>query len=467
MAFSHIEQCGTDEYILRVSELMQNRKTGVVPRAYTHTYGCQGNVADGERIDGMLMSMGFEFTDTPEDADLILYNTCAIREHAEDRVFGNVGALKHLKRRNPNLIIVLCGCMVQQEHIAERFKKSYPYVNLVFGTHVLHRLPELLYRCLSGGQRIFELSQNDETCHEEIPVRRDSTLRAWLPVMYGCNNFCTYCIVPYVRGRERSRKPEDVEREFIELVNAGYKDITLLGQNVNSYGREGDGSAHFPELLRRLDRVEGDYTIRFMTSHPKDCSIELLDAMKEGKHIAKHLHLPFQSGSSEVLRRMNRRYTREHYLELISAARERMPDLSLTSDVIVGFPGETQEQFEETLSLIEEVKFTSLFTFIYSRRKGTPAAEYEDGVTQQEKAARMKQLLTLQESIAAERCASMLGRTERVLVEERTDDGSLSCRTSGNIIIYIQGDDGLIGSFIDVAVTEAGNWTLRGVPVKS
>ena len=455
-----------DEYARRVAEIMQARARGACPLAYTHTYGCQSNVADGERINGLLQSMGFDFTDDPEEADLILYNTCAVREHAEDRVFGNVGALKHIKRRHPDVIIALCGCMMQQESAADRIRSSYPYVSLVFGTHVIHRLPELLYRLITGGRRVFELSQEDSGCHEDVPARRDSKIKAWLPIMYGCNNFCTYCIVPYVRGRERSRSIEAVEAEFRSIVDQGYRDITLLGQNVNSYGRSKDSPSLFPELLRRLDSVDGDYLIRFMTSHPKDCSEELLGVMSEGKHIARHLHLPFQSGSDEILRRMNRNYTAERYLELVDTARRLMPDISLTSDVIVGFPGETAEQFEDTLELVRRVRFTSLFTFIYSKRKGTPAAEMPDPVTAEEKVIRMQRLLALQDGIAAERCASSVGRTFRVLAEG-SENGLLSCRTSGNVIITVDGDASLEGTFFNAKVTAARNWTLSGVPADS
>lgn len=450
------------DYIKMMAEIMEIRARGDEPLAYVHTYGCQGNVSDGDRIKGLLAAMGFAFTETIEDADLILYNTCAVREHAEDRVFGNVGALKHIKRRHPDTIIALCGCMVQQEHVAKRFYDSYPYVNLVFGTHMIHRLPEMLYRVITGGRRVYELSQEDASIHEEIPVSRDGNVKAWLPIMYGCNNFCTYCVVPYVRGRERSRSMESIESEFRDILNAGYRDITLLGQNVNSYGRQEIGGSRFPELLSRLDEIDGDYWLRFMTSHPKDCSIELLDAMKNGRHIAKHLHLPFQSGSSEILARMNRRYTREHYLELIAAARERIPDISLTSDVIVGFPGETRAQFEETLSLIREVKFTSLYTFIFSPRKGTPAEKMEDGVSQKEKSERLQELLAVQEQIAAERCAASVGSVERVLVESCSEDGHLSCRTSGGIIVDVSGKNEDVGCFKNVKISAARNWTLSG-----
>ena len=313
------------------------------------------------------------------------YNTCAVREHAEAKVFGNVGALKKLKKSNPNLVIALCGCMVQQERVAEKFRQSYPYVDLLFGTHVLHRLPQMLYEVLSTHKRVFCRPEEPGNIAEGVPVKREGGVKAFLPVMYGCNNFCTYCIVPYVRGRERSRAPEDILREARELVNAGARDITLLGQNVNSYGL---GEAHgvdFAALLRRINAIEGDFRIRFMTSHPKDCTHELLDAMAECEKVAKHLHLPFQSGSDRVLRAMNRHYTRGEYLSLIRYAREKMPGLSITSDVIVGFPGETYEEFRETLSLIREVGFTSLFTFIFSPRPGTPAAQMEDPVPREEK----------------------------------------------------------------------------------
>lgn len=455
------------EYSQLVRSVMEARLDGRTPLAFTHTYGCQGNVSDGERINGMLAEMGFDFTDSPDNADFILYNTCAVREHAEDRVFGNVGALKNIKRRNPNLIIALCGCMVQQEKIANKIYSSYPHVNLVFGTHVINRFPELLYKTLTGGKRVFELSQADNSICEDIPVRRDGNIKAWLPIMYGCDNFCTYCIVPHVRGRERSRDASKILEEARELIAAGYKDITLLGQNVNSYAVKNavssDGEEwNFPKLLRAIDEIEGDYTLRFMTSHPKDCTPELLTAMAECKHTAHHLHLPVQCGSNRVLKVMNRRYTREKYLELVKIAREKMPDLSLTSDIIVGFPGETYEEFCETLDLIREVKFTSLFTFIYSAREGTPAAKMDDPFTHEEKAKWMAELLKLQESISAGRCASMIGTCQRVLVENADSDGTLACRTGGNVIVKCEGDASLVGTFAECEITSARNWILGG-----
>ncbi len=451
-----------NEYINLIAEIMEIRKRSDRPMACIHTYGCQQNVADSEKIKGMLHLAGFEFTDNAEDADLILFNTCAIREHAEDRVFGNVGALKNIKRRHPSVTIALCGCMMEQKAVADRIYKSYPFVNIVFGTNSISKFPELYYNQLINGKRIFDTS-DDNTIYEDVPTLRDKQFKGWLPVMYGCDNFCSYCIVPYVRGRERSRSSEAVIAEARAMIEAGYKEITLLGQNVNSYGKGLDEDITFSQLLRRIDAIEGDYIIRFMTSHPKDCTHELIDTIAQSKHISKHLHLPFQSGSSKILKAMNRRYTREKYLDIIAYAKSRIPDVSLTSDIIVGFPGETYEDFCETISLIKEVGFTSLFTFIYSRRPGTPAAELPDVATEEEKGKWFTELLKTQEEIAAQRCRSMVGTTERVLVEEVNEkNGLLSCRTSGNIIVEAQGDESLIGTFCDVRVTEARNWILRG-----
>lgn len=441
------------------------KKYGRAPRAFIHTYGCQGNVADSERIKGMLALAGYEFTDEAADADFILFNTCAVREHAEDRVFGNVGALKAKKRDDPSCIIALCGCMMQQQHIADKIKDSYKFVDLVFGTHVIHKLPEMLYSLVSRGGRIFETPDEKGSIVEGIPTVKDSKIKAWLPIMYGCNNFCSYCIVPYVRGRERSRSPETVIAEAKELVRAGYKEITLLGQNVNSYGKDLAEPYSFARLMREINAIEGDFIIRFMTSHPKDCTKELIDAMAECEKCARHLHLPFQSGSDRVLKEMNRRYTAEHYLSLIDYARSKMPDLSLTSDVIVGFPGETYEEFCETLELIKRVKFTSLFTFIYSPRKGTPAASMPDPVSREEKGVWFRELTSLQEEIAAERTAAMEGKIYRVLAEELTDDGFISGRTGGNVIIRFKGDENCVGSFADVKVTKALTWILEGEQV--
>ncbi len=452
-----------EEYLHLVAELMTIRKRGEVPLAYIRTYGCQQNVADSERIKGMLHQAGFCFTDTPDDADFILFNTCAVREHAEDRVFGNVGALKNLKRRHPGILIALCGCMMEQEHVADRIRDSFPFVSLVFGTHCLHEFPALLYRALVDGSRVFVRDNDDRLVHEGIPALRDGRVKGWLPIMYGCDNFCTYCIVPYVRGRERSRKPSVILAEAREMIAMGYKDITLLGQNVNSYGKGLPDRPTFSSLIRQIDAIDGDYWLRFMTSHPKDCTRELIDTIADSRHISLHLHLPFQSGSDRILRLMNRRYTRDKYLDIVNYAKARIPRVSLTSDVIVGFPGETEEDFEDTLSLIREVGFTSLFTFIYSKRRGTPAAKMDDPVTDEEKGARFRRLLEVQEEIAAVRCASMVGTTERVLVEEPSRTAGVLCgRTSGNIIVEFTGSPELIGTFRDVHITSARNWILKG-----
>ena len=454
------------EYLSLIAELMLIRKRGDVPLAYIRTYGCQQNVADSERIKGMLALAGYSFTDTPDDADFILFNTCAVREHAEDRVFGNVGALKNLKRRHPSVLIALCGCMMEQEHVAKRIRDSFPFVGLVFGTHCLHEFPELLYRCLVDGTRVFVRDNDDKLVHEGIPARRDSAFKGWLPIMYGCDNFCTYCIVPYVRGRERSREPSVILREARVMIDSGYKEITLLGQNVNSYGKGLDPRPTFAQLIGEIDRIPGDYWLRFMTSHPKDCTRELIDTIADSGHISLHLHLPFQSGSDRILKAMNRHYTREKYLDIVNYAKERIENVSLTSDVIVGFPGETYEDFQETLSLIREVGFTSLFTFIYSPRKGTPAAEMDNPIPDEEKGRWFRELLDVQEEIAAARCAAMVGSVEKVLVEEKAKkEGRLSGRTSGNIIVEFDGDESLIGSFRNVRVTEARNWILYGEPV--
>ena len=446
----------------QVRDIMKIRARGPQPLASVHVYGCQQNIADAERMKGMLAEMGYGFTESDEDADLILFNTCAVREHAEDRVFGNVGALKAIKRRHPSLLIALCGCMMQEPHVVERIRAHYPFVGLVFGTHAIHRLPELLRDNLLDGHRVFACENSDGEIHEELPVRRDGAIRAWLPVMYGCNNFCTYCIVPYVRGRERSRTPEAVIAEAESIVRAGYKDITLLGQNVNSYGKTLAQPVPFAELLRRTAAIDGDFWVRFMTSHPKDATPALFEAMASSDKICKHLHLPFQSGSDRILKQMNRGYTKEKYLAQVAAVRAAMPEISLTSDVIVGFPGETRADFEETLDLVEKVGFTSLYTFIFSPRRGTPAEKMDDPIPAEEKSRWFSELLAVQEKIAAERCASMVGRTVRVLCEEEHKKGGISGRTEGNLIVTFPAPKEVIGRFARVRVTEALNWILKG-----
>ena len=436
-------------YIDAVASLICGKRL----RAYTHTFGCQQNEADTERIRGMLHEMGYEMTDDVNEADFILFNTCAVREHAEDRAFGNIGALSHLKKRRPEVVIALCGCMAQQEKNVEKIKKSYPQVSLLFGTHALWRFPSLLYRVLSGEKRVFDIGGEDDIA-EGLPVLRAQGAKAWLSIMYGCNNFCTYCIVPYVRGRERSRRPEEIEKELRELVAAGYKEITLLGQNVNSYGKDLGLDIDFADLLRRLNAVPGDFWLRFMTSHPKDAGPRLFDAMADCEKVAKQLHLPFQSGSDEILRRMNRRYTAASYKELIAYARRRMPDITLSSDIIVGFPGETEADFEQTLALVREERFDLLFTFLYSPRSGTPAASYDDPTPAAEKQKWFERLLKAQDEIVAEKQAAYQGRRLRLLVDgtAKGPDYPFTARTEGNLLVCVRGDGLQIGDFIEAEI---------------
>ena len=452
------------QFAHKVNELTSKRYSSK-PLACVVTYGCQQNVADSEHIKGMLEAMGYGFTEERTQAKLIIFNTCAVREHAEDRVFGNVGALKKYKLANPDVVIALCGCMMQQQHIAEKIKKSFPFVDLVFGTHVVYKVPELIYSALTKNRRVFELPDVDGVIAEGIPVKRDNDKKAWIPIMYGCNNFCSYCIVPYVRGRERSREVKDVVAEFKSLVDDGYKEITLLGQNVNSYGKDLEPRVTFSQLLRTLNELDGDFRIRFMTSHPKDCTKELIETMAECDKVATHLHLPFQSGNDRVLKAMNRSYTREKYLSLINYAKKLMGDeLSITSDIIVGFPGETYEEFCDTKSLVEEIKATSLFTFIYSARKGTPAAEMDDPVPYEEKSKWMRELLALQERISGEQMALHKGKVFKCFVygKGKQGDNYLAARTDGNLIIEFVGDEGLIGTFQKIKVTEPLTYVMLG-----
>lgn len=452
------------EFCEKVSSLISSRYSEP-PKAAVITFGCQQNIADSERIKGMLADIGYTFTSDTHEAKLIIFNTCAVREHAEERVFGNVGALKKYKSENPDVVIALCGCMMQQKHIAEKIKKSYPFVDLVFGTHVLHEVPELLYRTMTRKKRVFEIPDVDGVIAEGIPTVRDDDRKAWLPIMYGCNNFCSYCIVPYVRGRERSRQKEDVILEAKALIADGYKEITLLGQNVNSYGKDLEPKVSFSELLREINSIDGDFRIRFMTSHPKDCTKELLETMASCDKVAEHLHLPFQSGNNRVLKAMNRGYTREKYLELINYAKELMGDrLSITSDIIVGFPGETYEEFKDTLSLVEEIKATSLFTFIYSPREGTPAAKMDDPISREEKGKWFTELCDLQEKISASQMALQKGKTFKCFVygKGKLGDNYVAARNDGNLIIEFEGDENLIGTFQNVTVIEPLTYVLKG-----
>ena len=432
------------------------------PLAFVETYGCQQNSSDSEKIMGMLSDMGFGFCETAQEADLVLYNTCAVRENAELRVFGNIGALKHEKRRRPDMIIAVCGCMMQQEHIAKTIKKKYNHVDLVFGTHALYRFPELLDGVINGG-RVFDTENEDGAIFEEISYKREAPPLAKIPIMYGCNNFCTYCIVPYVRGRERSRNPENILKEVREVAKEGYREVMLLGQNVNSYGND-TGEMSFPQLLKEVCNIDGIERIRFMTSHPKDLSDELIEVMASEPKICNQLHLPIQSGSDRILKAMNRKYTKDEYMELLYKVKKAIPDIVLTTDIIVGFPGENDEDFEETLNVLREVEYDTIFSFIYSKRVGTPAAEMPDVMDEEQKHRNFDKMLEVQNEISKRKNDEYFGKTERVLVEgeSKNNANTLTGRTEGGKVVNFDGDGSLVGQFVDVKITDCKTWSLFG-----
>ena len=436
-------------------------RQGITPVAYVETYGCQQNEADSEKLRGYLAQCGYAIGSQAEGADVVIMNTCAIREHAEQRVFGNLGALTHTKRHHPGQKIFLCGCMAGEKKVSKRVKESYPHVDGVFSTHHLWQFPEILYNVLTKPGRVFYVQEEPGSIAEGIPQVRDSGLKAWVSIMYGCNNFCTYCIVPYVRGRERSRRPECILEECRGLIENGAKEITLLGQNVNSYGKDLGQGVDFADLLAQIAQLPGEFLVRFMTSHPRDASPKLFDTMARYPKIAKQLHLPFQSGSSRVLKAMNRHYDRETYLEKVNYAKSVMPELVLTSDVIVGFPGETEEEFEQTVSLIQQVHYDSLFTFIFSPRTGTPAASMDDPTPKAEKNRRFDRLCAVQNAISEQTHRGYIGKVMRCLVDGRDGD-NLTARTEGGRLVRFPGDDSLIGSFRQIEITGATTWSLVG-----
>lgn len=453
-------------------KILKSGKTNEKKFAVVKTYGCQQNVSDGEKLSGMLENMGYFLTEDEEKANIIVINTCAIRKNAENRIFGNIGALKSLKKKNPNMIIALCGCMTEQKDEIEKIKKSYPFVDLLFGTHSLNRFPELILKMLKSKviknkNRIFIDNEKDEKIYEGIPVKRTGKVKAFVPVMYGCDNFCSYCIVPYVRGRERSRKSEDIVSEVEKLLENGYKEIMLLGQNVNSYGKNLEENINFAELLRRVDNFQGEYRIRFMTSHPKDATRELIDVIAESRHICKNFHLPVQCGNNRILKEMNRKYTKEQYLDIVKYAKKKIKNLSLSSDIIVGFPGEKYEEFKETIALIKEVEFISLFTFIYSPRNGTYAANLPDPISKKEKTEWLMELLKVQEEISFKEYKNMKGKIFRVLIESKSkNENILLGRTDNNLTMEIKPEEtnveNFIGEFKNVEVTYASGRTLKG-----
>ena len=449
---------------LRADNDRHAAETGHRRRAYFLTFGCQQNEADSEKLAGMAQEMGYDVTDTPEDANLIVVNTCAVREHAEKKAFSTVGQFKHLKAENPDLVIAMCGCMVSQPHRVEEIKRRYPYVDFVFGTGSLHRFPELLCERREKNKRIYCPEEEALTVEEGIPVRRGSGYRAWVSIMYGCNNFCSYCIVPYVRGRERSREPEKIIAEVETLVAEGYRDITLLGQNVNSYGKGTAAGWDFADLLAALDRIDGDYRLRFMTSHPKDASRKLINVMASSRHVAHQFHLPLQAGSDEVLKRMNRRYDTAKYLDTLDYLREKIPDVTVTTDIIVGFPGETDDDFEGTLAMLRRARFDMIFSFIYSPRKGTPAAEMADQVPPKVQHERFDRMLAIQNEIGYEKNQVLLGVPMRVLCDGPSKNNpDLMCgRTEGNKIAFFKGDPDDAGKFITFRADRADAFAFYG-----
>ena len=435
------------------------------PLAFVHSYGCQQNVNDGERIKGVLVDIGYGLCDKPEDADLILFNTCAVREHAEQRVFGNVGALKGLKEKKPGLIIGLCGCMANQKHVVEKLRQSYPYVDLVFGVDGIDTLPQLIAQKLQKHKRVLLDPAQRPVIVENIPIRRESEFRAWLPIMYGCDNFCTYCIVPYVRGRERSRSAEAICHEIEKAVALGYKEFTLLGQNVNSYGKDRGEEEGFSKLLELVDAIPGVERIRYMTSHPRDMSEAVVRTIAESQHICKNFHIPVQSGSSRIMKAMNRGYDRERYLKLVETIRRCVPDAVITTDLIVGFPGETEKDFEETLDLLRTVEYDDAFTFIYSPRKGTPAAGFGAQVPDAVKHERLDRLMALQNEICLKRNKRLVGRTLAVMVEgpSKSNPAMLSGRTDGNdLVLWPKIRDHAPGDLVNVKMERAQTWLIRG-----
>ena len=453
------------EYIKKIRARVENDiKDGARRCACVVTYGCQQNEADSERIMGMLVEMGYTPVESEAEADIIIVNTCAVRDHAEKRALSITGGYKHLKEANPDLIIGIGGCMVSKPDMSDKVKYSYPYVDFVFGTGKLHALPEILWTVMEKDRRVFAPNTDENIVTEGVPVRRESGYKAWVSIMYGCNNFCTYCIVPYVRGRERSRRPEDIIDEIRDLISRGYREITLLGQNVNSYGKEFREECDFADLLERICKIDGDYLIRFMSSHPKDASRKLIDVMAREKRVAKQFHLPLQSGSDVLLRKMNRHYDMAQYMSLIDYMREKMPGIAISSDFIVGFPGETDEDFEATLDAVNKIRYDMLFTFIYSKRTGTPAATMENQIPDDVKSERFARLLAAQEPIAEEINRTFVGKTVRVLCEgeSKNNPDKLTGRTEGNKIVLFDGDKSLEGEFVNVKITSAAAFALYG-----
>ncbi len=453
-----------NEYCKESAHLLRTYNNGRGFRYIIKTYGCQMNQHDSEKLAGILQDLAYTPAGSIGEADIILFNTCCVREHAEHKVFGNIGALKALKKEKPDLVIGVCGCMMQQENAAKRLMDRFRFVDLTFGTNHAHMLPQMLRQVVLDRKRVSDTCELGEIL-EDVPVVREMGPLAWVNIMYGCDNFCSYCIVPYVRGRERSRQPDEIVKEVQGLAEKGYREVTLLGQNVNSYGREhGTG---FPELLKRLDSETQMKRIRFMTSHPKDLSDALIDVIASSPRVCNQVHLPMQSGSNAVLEKMNRGYKREDYATLVEKLRRKMPNVGLSTDIIVGFPGETEADFQDTLDMMEKIRFDSAYTFIYSKRSGTAAADMEDQVPAGIRRERLQRLIQLQADITSEKNRAMIGQVYEVLVEsESRDKRLLSGRNDAGIMINFAGNPELIGSFVTLRVTEAHTYTLTGEPIR-
>ena len=445
-------------YKTQVRDLISQKFEGV-PLADVVTFGCAQNENDSEKIRGLLYEVGYSMTDSLENADIVIYNTCAIRENAELKIFGNIGKLKALKKANPNMIVAVCGCMVMQEHIVEKIKKSYPFVDIVFGTNAIEILPQLIYNCYTENKKHILSPEERREFDDDVPILRQSKSKASISIMYGCDNFCSYCIVPYVRGRERSRQPEDILREFTELVNRGYKDITLLGQNVNSYGKKLDREFDFADLLQLLCTVKGDYVIHFISSHPRDFTKKVIDVIRDNPQISRQIHLPVQAGNDRILKEMNRHYTIEQYMDIINYAKEQIPGVTFSTDIIVGFPGETFEEYLDTERLVKEVRFTQIFNYIYSKRNGTRAAKMEDNITHEEKARWLNRLIAIQRNITFDYLNEYVGKTERALVEEKNGD-MYTARLQNTFVVKFICKNDHTDEFVNLKITGKRGTTL-------
>ncbi|HDK7178485.1 TPA: tRNA (N6-isopentenyl adenosine(37)-C2)-methylthiotransferase MiaB [Clostridium botulinum] len=447
-----------------MNEILNTKDINAIGEFFIETWGCQMNEEDSEKLSGMLKKEGYIRTEEREDADVIIFNTCCVRENAELKVYGNLGILKGLKSKNPNLIIAVTGCMMQQKGMAETIKKKFPFVDIIIGTHNLHNFPNYLNEVKKKDTSVLKIQEKENSIIENMPIDRKNSMKAFVTIMYGCNNFCTYCIVPYVRGRERSRTPENIEAEIKKLISEGYKEITLLGQNVNSYGKDLEPNVTFAELLKRVNNIEGLERVRFMTSHPKDLTHDVIEAIAKCDKLCEQIHLPVQSGSSEILKKMNRHYDREKYLDVVSKIKKLIPNVALSTDIIVGFPGETEKDFEETLSLVKEVEYDSAFTFLYSIRKGTPAAKFEDQVPEDVKHKRFNRLVEVLNEISAKKNKAYEGKIEEVLVEgtSKNDENKLMGRTRTGKLVNFIGDKDSIGELVNVKIIKANSFSLTG-----